>query len=117
MQEAVFVALRKSISHDRLEAYRRNHRDCELDLLTHYAWNIAISEALYPSLNNFEVALRNHLHESMLRIFHPNWLTDSSILLPDEWKILQQAQKSLRKKNKPTSGGHLVAELAVLQKI
>lgn len=111
MQETVFVALRKTISHDRLESYRHRDDDDDLELLVRYAWNIALSEALYPSLNNFEIALRNHLNNSMIQVFHSKWLTDSKILEERELKIVHKAQNKLSQKNKPPQGGHLVAEL------
>jgi len=58
------AALRDTISSPRLDACRRLPSDDDLTLLGRYAWNVALSEALYPILQSLEIALRNGIHRS-----------------------------------------------------
>jgi len=46
------AALRDTISSPRLDACRRLPSDDDLTLLGRYAWNVALSEALYPILQS-----------------------------------------------------------------
>ncbi len=95
-----FLRFQQAISPKRLETCRHLHSDKDLDLLSTYLWNIALSEALYPVLHNFEIALRNSFHQAISRAFYEDWLNqlDSKILSPNELKNVMLALESLRKK-------------------
>jgi hypothetical protein len=113
MQQGFYGTLRKVISDDRLNSYRCSQSDSEIDLIALYTWNIALCESLYPLLNNFEVALRNHLNDSFSLIYNSDWLTDPTILESESRKKVLRAQSDLQRKHKPTVGGHLIAELSL----
>lgn len=115
MQHEFLAAVRKSISDERLDAYRHCENDLDIELLSRYVWNIALSESMYPLLNNFEIALRNHLNELLSVTFDINWIdtVNPSILLENEVKAVNDAKKKLKKDKKPTSGGYLVSTLTL----
>jgi len=108
-----FLRFQQAISPKRLEAYRNLPSDSNLDLLSTYLWNIALSEALYPVLHNFEIALRNSFHQAISRSFYEDWLgtIDSKILHPEEVKFVKSATESLGKKGQSISTGNLISEL------
>ncbi len=55
MQEKFVAALGLSVSPTRLQAYRLATDRDDLDALGRYLSNTALSEALYPSLQNVEL--------------------------------------------------------------
>jgi len=70
MQADFADKLKQALSSERLTAYQqRINQDGDLNLFSHYAWNMALSEGLYPSLQILEVALRNTLHHAALVAF------------------------------------------------
>lgn len=108
-----FLRFRQAISPRRLETYRNLQSDKDLDLLSTYLWNIALSEALYPVLHNFEIALRNSFHQAISRAFYEDWLDklDSKILNYREVENVKYALESLKKKEQSTTTGNLISEL------
>lgn len=61
MQANFAQQLTQALSTERLDAYRGRlpPPTSNLQLLGRYAWNMALSESLYPSLQMLEIALRN----------------------------------------------------------
>jgi hypothetical protein len=57
--------IRQSLSDPRLDGFRASPSETDLDLLTRYAWNMALAAALYVPLHLLEVALRNALHDTL----------------------------------------------------
>lgn len=108
-----FLRFQQAISPKRLETYRNSLSDRNSDLLSTYLWNISLSEALYPVLHNFEIALRNSLYQAISRSFYEDWLcrVDSEILHDNEVKAVRSAIKSLCEKGRSISTGNLVSEL------
>lgn len=98
------------ISPVRLEAYRAEH-DSDLNMLVNYLWNIELSEALYPSLQTFEVALRNSIHTALSAHFKSEFWFDSDILLDWQQDTVQEARNQLTTYKKPHEAGRIVAEL------
>jgi len=69
--QAKYVAVLGSIvSPTCLQAYRLATDRDDLDALARYLWNMALSEALYPSLQNMEIALLTPPRKP-----YPAWLT------------------------------------------
>lgn len=65
-------SLESAISTARLESYRNGGDD--LSMIVNYFHNLELSEALYPSLQAFEVAYRNSLHDALTaRYSTPYW--------------------------------------------
>lgn len=113
MQEDFFTQLRRSISHERLEAYRQRRTDSDdLNLYAHYAWNIALSESLYPALQGLEVSIRNSIHDAASERFKTEyWFDDISLLYPPEKESVRKAKETLIKSKKPLDVGRIIAEL------
>lgn len=114
MSKRFFAPFTSSISKERLEGYRRASSDTNLDLFARYSWNIALCEALYPSLNVLEIALRNELYAVITRTFDPYWLDriDSHVLKTQEQDFVRKVQGKLRKSGKSPFGGTLITELS-----
>lgn len=110
-----FLRFKKAISIKRLNAYKKHTSDDDLDLLSTYLWNIALSEALYPVFHNFEVALRNSFHHTIARSFGEDWLykTDSKLLNIKEKETVKCAIENLKKKGQNISSDNLISELSL----
>jgi hypothetical protein len=70
--------LHVAISAERLESYRPNDQSSDLEMVSTYLWNIALSEALYPSLQVLEIALRNSIHAALAKRYGTEEWFDSS---------------------------------------
>ena len=67
MQADFANKLKQVLSSERLAAYQlRMGQDGDLNLFSHYAWNMALSESLYPALQVLEVAFRNTVHHAAM---------------------------------------------------
>lgn len=87
--------------------------DTDLDVITKYVWNMVLSEALCPSLQTLEVALRNNIHDAASKAFGNQFWFDStpSLLRPGEQKLVANAKVQLTREGKPIEAGRVVAEL------
>lgn len=107
-----FDIFARYLSYQRLHAYKYNN----VDPISLYKWNIALSEALYPLLNTIEIALRNRLHMGIAEVVNDeHWLLNRNqkiiSLLHNHWIIkIDSNIKELTIKNK-LDEGHLIAEL------
>lgn len=108
----------RAISQDRLDAYRLPALD-DHHTLANYLWNIALSEALYPVLEAFEVSLRNAIHTAATAHFNTSWWFNNANILPlqqRERKTLNDTFRNLSshlaKQGKTLTPGRVVAELS-----
>lgn len=113
MQDPYFLRIRRVISDDRLETYRINPADGEVDLLGCYFWNMALSEALYPTLQCLEVALRNAVHNALSGMTGTqDWYdVQPTFLTRSEQDDISYAKAYLASQRKPADTGRIVAEL------
>lgn len=113
MQHDFATRLLSALSGERMEAYRdRLNDDGNGNLFSHYAWNIALSESLYPSLQMLEIVLRNTIHRAVSEYFgQPDWYDDDSIIHVKDRAAVIKAKKTLLDKNKPLEPGRVIAEL------
>jgi len=113
VQEKFVATFGLSVSPARLQAYRLTTDRDDLDALGRYLWNTALSEALYPSVQNAEIALRNSLHRAIGHaIGNPSWLTAMpSVLTPAHQAKVSDARHYLQKRKKQLDEGRVVAEL------
>jgi hypothetical protein len=121
--------IRRALSDPRLDGYRTSPAETDLDLLTRYAWNMALGAALYAPLHLLEIALRNALHEALTHhhagdaywyrrphALPPNLRTSSGSGQSPKWPE-QQINAALREVGKVTipraadEPGRVVAEL------
>jgi hypothetical protein len=118
MQGLYLSSIWSALSPDRLGSYRF-HGDDDAGVVSTYLWNVALCEALYPTLHGLEVALRNSLYNAGEQRFATAatgevacWLdADSPVLAEEERKRVDAAKDSLRSRGKALDAPHLVAEL------
>jgi hypothetical protein len=109
-----FVArLTRAVSAERLDAYRQDGVDAPT-AWGRYLWNLALCEALYPSLQLVEIALRNALHHALhAHTGQAAWYETPGLLLgPKEIANLNAAREELRRAEKTATPGGMVAELS-----
>lgn len=112
MSKDYFSLLREGISHERLEAYRRDSNEADIELMARYLWNIALCESLYPVLQNLEITLRNSIHQSATTYFKNNfWFDNPAILNTQQQSSVAEAKDKLRRCGKTISDGRVIAEL------
>lgn len=109
-------AIRSTVSPARLESYRNGGND--LQMLANYFRNIALSEALYPALQAFEITYRNSLHQALQKRFdQEDWFNTVAFReLPSNERhiaALVDVQRGLVRDRKPTpvSTDHIVSRL------
>ncbi len=105
--------LRDALSRPRFEAYRGSAASTDLECLTRYVWNVALCEALYPTIQHLEVALRNAIHGACTREFGSELWFDIPSIIDDPMtlRIIADAKGKLTRTSKPIEGGRVVAEL------
>lgn len=108
--EQLFAAL----SQERLSAYQsRVDGDGHLNLFSHYAWNVALSESLYPILQTLEITLRNAIYEAAKEYFkRDDWFDDTAVIhYQYNQTAIRKAKQALERQNKPLEPGRIIAEL------
>ena len=108
---ALYNALLPTLSKTRLKSYKLKG-DSELDALERYNWNLCLCEALYPSVQALEIALRNRLNEVLLREFGSNWIWDAQLFGGANDQIARAADQ-LTKNSKQIENSRMVAELTL----
>jgi hypothetical protein len=109
----LFASLREALSSDRINAYRRSSAETDLDLLERYFWNMALCEAIYPTLQSLEIALRNNIHDAATRRHRTTeWLIQRPpVLHASEQAEVAAALGRLGRSSKPVTSSRIVAEL------
>lgn len=108
---ALYNVLLPTLSKPRLESYKLKG-DSELDALVRYDWNLCLCEALYPSMQALEIALRNRLNDVLLREFGRNWMWDSQLFGRANDQI-RRAEDQLTENSKIIENSRMVAELTL----
>ena len=118
-QQKLLKSFIKGCSSDRLDKYRQSG-DTDETVIARYLWNIALGEALYPTIQTLEVTLRNSLHDTISAKYNrSDWYDIPQLLEPFGKHDLINAKKNLTdaatKRNlQPTilhTPGRIVAEL------
>lgn len=108
----LWLDLQKSISPKRLSPYTDTADKDELDSLGRYFWNIALCEAMYPSLQCVEISLRNAMNYAIHRhTKNAFWFDDPTLLGPNEISKVGRAKTELVNHGKRIEPGRVVAEL------
>ena len=112
MQADFYHRFMAAITPARLNAYRSSGLD-DLDVVACYLWNSALSEALYPTLQTFEVGLRNALHNALtFRFGQADWYDSPHQFLDQaSQNAILEGKFELTKNGKPHEPGRIVAEL------
>jgi hypothetical protein len=88
----------KLVSAQRIGSYRRGTASDDEEVLARYLWNIALCEALYPSLHFLEIGLRNVVFEAAAATYPAVgtgascWLEHPGILHADEARAVRAAR-------------------------
>jgi len=112
MNPTFFQQIEGILHAERIDAYRQDGADPALTM-GRYTLNMALSEALYPSLQFAEVALRNAIHTAMtVRCKTDAWYdTKAARLTVWQQDRVAEAKANLAKYNKTLTPGRMVAEL------
>lgn len=107
-----YAELERVLSKPRLDSYRKLG-ETDADALCRYLWNMALCEALYPSLQTLEVAFRNAVHVELGRaINEPQWLSVApGIFYADELSAIEKSKKTLHERRGGITEPFLVAEM------
>lgn len=109
---SLYHLLTEPLSTERLDAYRQPRDTDTLDPIARYLWNMALCEALYPTLQALEVALRNILHAEISRIYGPTWYDNLAVVvLPQGRRSVAEVKAALTQEKKPHDPGRVVAGL------
>jgi hypothetical protein len=110
--ESLFKRFRQACSLDRFAPYKVGRS--EIDALTLYMWNIALSEAFYPSLQNLEVGLRNRINTAITVSYGGNayWFDDPSIVIEETAKDdVENAKDKIEDRQETITPFRVVSEL------
>lgn len=111
MIQAFIAELDRGISHPRLARYRPRDGS-DLDMAVTYFWNIALCEALYPTLDALEITLRNGVHRAAERIHGTEyWFDQPGILQKRQPQQVRDARGRLTERGRPHTAGRIIAEL------
>jgi len=114
MQADFAAQLFTALSQERLSAYQsRVSNDGHVNLFSHYAWNMALSESLYPILQALEITLRNAVYDAAKNHFgRDDWFNDQTIIHHHyNQTTIANAKQSLARQNKPIEPDRIIAEL------
>lgn len=94
-EKQYFIDLQRALSSERLSSYRRPSDATDAEALGRYFLNICLCEALYPSLQGLEIALRNSIDLAITYRYGGNWLSPTSYLL-DSYRQNDIAETNVR---------------------
>jgi hypothetical protein len=108
---SLFKSFREACSLERLSPYKSGRT--EIDALSLYGWNIALCEALYPSLQNLEIGLRNRIDKAITVSYSDAWwFRDTGILVAAvERNSWEQAEIRIEDRGQVVTEAAVVAEL------
>lgn len=109
--EQFVMEIHLPISAERLEAYRPE-KGTDMEMVTNYFWNVCLCEALYPTLNAAEIALRNTIHSTLSDRYQSEYWFDVPRLLESrQYDQVNDAKEALGRRQRSLTAGRIVAEL------
>lgn len=108
--------VRKVFSSDRMQKYLDLHHPDDEKALLHYRINILISEASYPLLSVFEVALRNSLNRELIKHFGTtDWYLriEADTALKDLAGDIKTAMRHITKRGETITSSKVIGELTL----
>lgn len=97
------------LSQKRLSKYGKLDKS---QALKYYLYNMELSEAFYPSICFFEIALRNKINSVFIKHFGKNWLLSDSIAFNTSHQAdIQKALRQLEKERKTIQHDYIISEL------
>jgi hypothetical protein len=91
--------------------YAKDITDRTRKALRKYEYNTRLSEALYPVIQGFEVALRNSVHNRLCSDHGVDWF-DTFALLESEKAAIGDAKNTIANKPQPLTPDRIVAEMS-----
>ncbi|MBC7196332.1 MAG: Abi family protein [Deferribacterales bacterium] len=114
MQANFSTSIRTYLSNDRLTPYEKilKTKDDKI-ILSHYIWNIKLSECFYPLLQILEISLRNSINNAIIDYFgFDDWYEDKyGILEKNELVLVSKAKDEITKRTEDLTKGKIIAEL------
>ncbi len=108
----LFDELELAVSHPRMERYRPQNGS-DFATVANYFWNMALCEALYPSLNVLEITLRNGVHQAASRVHNSEfWFDQPGVLTFQQPGQIRDARRRLTGRGRPLTAGRIIAELS-----
>lgn len=110
--DSLFKRFRQACSFDRFAPYKSGRS--EIDALTLYMWNIALSETFYPSLQNLEIGLRNRINTSITVSYDGDtyWFENPDIVIDEIAKdSVEKAKDKIEDRGEPVTPSAVVSEL------
>lgn len=112
MTQSKFLLIEKALSMERLNGYRLEAADTELDIIERCFWNMSLCESLYAPLQSLEIALRNSLHDNITAMFASDlWFDTLPFLRRSELDDIASAKTRLRIEGKMLTGSNIVSSL------
>jgi hypothetical protein len=110
--DSLFKRFRQACSLDRFAPYKVGRS--EIDALTLYVWNISLSEAFYPSLQNLEIGLRNRINTAITVSYRGDayWFDNPDIVIEDIAKdSVEKAKDKIEDRGEAITPFRVVSEL------
>jgi len=113
MQEEFKKNLEKVLSEEKMNAYRsRRNNSSDEEVYAHFLWNIQLGEALYPSLQALEIALRNRLCNAITDHYEGEFHEVAHIFLDrKELDKLQKAEEECERQEQTVTQGLIIETL------
>lgn len=106
----------KIFSQKRLEKYFNRYDNDTEQAMTHYRCNVELSEAFYPCISTFEIALRNAISRELSVLFgREDWYTvfATTAGLTSLNKYISQANKQIAGRKEYITPSKIIAELTL----
>lgn len=110
MQLDFYKKIEKSISMERLEAYKHDGVD-ECTTFARYLWNMAVCESLYSPIQCAEIALRNAFHQALTNKYNTEYWFDAMPLSTFMRNQVIKAKDTAYRLDIKVTDGFIVAEL------
>jgi hypothetical protein len=107
----VYLSAERMAMYMKAVLYAKDITDRTRKALRRYEYNTAMSEALYPVIQGFEIALRNAVHNRLCSDKGADWL-DTVELLVTEKDAIADAKRTISNKFQPLTQDRVVAELS-----
>lgn len=100
------------LSDDRLRKYLERFGSDRAECIQLYAYNTAVSEALYTPLQGLEIALRNAIDIQLVNWYGSNWHLDRNRIFEQPLiQMIDGADMEVRREKSAPSRGDIIAEL------
>ena len=108
--QAEVSAVVRCLSIERFETYSRQSPS-QPSALELYAWNTALSAALYGPLQCLEVALRNSIYGTLEVHYGSMWFENDGLMRGAELHLVRETVDKIGRQGRTLSPGRVVAEL------